>query len=55
LRRGAEINTAVLTESDVLHIRANELSGLELASKFGVTAAAVSAIRTRKNWAWLKG
>lgn len=55
LRRGRAINTAVLSETDVREIRAfgRAKKGTELAALFGVTPSAISAIRSRKTWAWL--
>lgn len=54
IRRGTKINTVKLTEDQVRDIRrrVNE-TGVALASEFGVTAANISSIRNRKNWAWL--
>lgn len=55
-KRGTEVNTNKLTEDDVRYIRSQKgkRTGLSLAKEFGVTAAAISAIMTRKNWAWLE-
>lgn len=52
-RRGARGSTnpkSKLTEEDVRAIRASSERGIRLAEKYGVTAALISAIRTRKQW-----
>lgn len=54
LRRGDKINTSRLSEDDVRSIRESTESGVALAKRYGVTAAAISSIRTGKNWGWLK-
>jgi hypothetical protein len=53
LRRGSDVNTSKLSREDVIAIRASSESGVSLAAKYGVTPAAISAIRTGKNWHWL--
>lgn len=52
--RGGRNAAAKLTESQVLEIRASVKPERELAEEFGISKAQVSAIRTRKKWAWLK-
>ncbi len=57
LRKGAAINTAVLTEADIHGIRkmiAGGISGVEIARRFGTTPSAISCIKTGKTWAWLE-
>lgn len=54
LRRGVKINTNKLTEAEVLAIRESDELGTALARQYGVTPAAISSIRTRKSWGWLK-
>ena len=49
-QRGEQINTAKLTEADVIEIRTSTESGNKIAKRKGVTQALVSAIRTRKVW-----
>jgi len=55
LRKGTSINTNKLTEDQVREIRAlrGVISGVAIAKRYGITAANVSSIQTRKNWAWL--
>lgn len=54
LRKGTLINTSKLNEADVVAIRQSANStGVEMAKQYGVSTAAISAIRTRKSWAWL--
>ena len=54
LRRGADINTSKLTEADVKSIRTDsEMTGVDLAQKYGVTPSSISNVRLRKSWAWL--
>ena len=48
--KGERQHAAKLTVEQVLYIRAIDKTGAELAKKFGVTAACVSAIIKRKNW-----
>ena len=48
--KGDRQHTAKLTVEQVLYIRATDKTGAELAKKFGVTAACISAIIKRKNW-----
>jgi|VirMetMinimDraft_7_1064189.scaffolds.fasta_scaffold103182_2 hypothetical protein len=54
LRKGTDINTNKLSEDQVIEIRNSKLKGIELAKIYDVTPVAISAIRTRKNWAWLE-
>jgi len=48
--RGAKQWSAKLTEDDVREIRKSNLTGKELALKYGVTPAGISNIRTRRIW-----
>ena len=50
---GERQHAAKLTASQVKEIRLSAETGSRLASMFGVTSAAISAIRTRKNWAFV--
>lgn len=50
VRRGVEHGCAKLTEADVLGIRSSPLGPNALADAFGVTAAHIHAVRTRKVW-----
>ena len=53
--RGAEHKMAKLTEEQIYEIRAASKHGVlgRLARKFGVSPCTLSAIRTRRSWAWL--
>lgn len=54
-RKGEEINTAKLTESDVRDIRSrskNE-SCAQIAKEFGVTKSTIVKARNGRTWAWL--
>lgn len=54
--RGERSVTAKLTESDVRQIKLLKSTGtsqVEIASKFGVSPAAIHAVWTGKSWAWL--
>lgn len=55
-RRGEEVNTAKLTEVEVLEIRRrkNSQSGVSLAKEFKVSTTTISEILSRKSWAWLE-
>ena len=48
---GERQHAAKLTVSQVKEIRLSSETGLRLAIMFGVTSAAISSIKTRKNWA----
>ena len=50
LCRGSDINTSKLSCADVLDIRESASSGVVLAKRYGVSTAAISAVRTRKTW-----
>jgi hypothetical protein len=57
LRKGENINTAVLTEADVRSIRRALMdgrTGRSLAAEYGVTPSAISNIKNRQAWAWLE-
>lgn len=47
---GERGSSAKLTEGQVREILASRRRGVDLADKFGVTPAAISALRTGKNW-----
>ena len=49
-RIGVTHPLAKLKEKDVRFIRESELSGVELASKFGVSSAHISAVRRNRAW-----
>lgn len=53
--RGEDVNTAKLTEEQVLEIRRLEATvpRKELADMFGVTHGTIWEIQTRRSWAWL--
>lgn len=53
-KRGEQHHWVKLTEKDVLAIR--KMSGLriEIAKKFNVCPANITAIKKRRSWAWLK-
>lgn len=56
-RKGTEINTNKLTQSDVTEIRSRPVRRgdlAELSDEFGVTKSTISDIRLRKTWAWLE-
>jgi len=53
--RGSQVGSSKLTESDVMDIRASSEPGPKIAARYGVTKEAIYAIRTRKNWGWLRG
>lgn len=48
--KGVKHNLTHLTEEDVKYIRTSEERGIDLAKKFNVTKAAISSIRTGRNW-----
>ncbi len=48
--KGDRQHAAKLTVDKVLAIRTAKETGAELARKYGVTSACISAIRKRKNW-----
>jgi hypothetical protein len=50
LRRGADHYASKLTEDDVRYIRQCTHTGVALAEKYGVSTAAISAIRKRQTW-----
>ena len=55
--KGITVNTAKLSEDDVLHIRDQLKEGVLqkiLASQYDVSIAAISAIKCRKTWAYLR-
>lgn len=52
--KGENHGQAKLTEDQVREIRVSSLSGISIAKKFGVRPVTVSAIRTGRNWKWLK-
>ncbi len=48
---GAAHHATKLTADDVRAIRASAARGVDLATQYGLTSAAICAIRKRKNWA----
>jgi hypothetical protein len=53
--RGEKSGMVKLSVADVIAIRhMSDLSTRAVASKFGVTGAAISCIRNGKSWAWLE-
>ena len=56
--RGEKAHNNILTESNVFEIRellaAGELTQKEIGKLYGVGISAISLIKTRRNWAWLK-
>lgn len=50
IARGETTRHFKLLEKDVREIRSSELSGLELAEKFGVAPSVISRVRTFKTW-----
>jgi hypothetical protein len=50
IKRGSQNVMAVLNEDQVISIRLSSEKGVELAKKYGVSQAAISLIRSRKNW-----
>ena len=50
IKRGSKNVMAVLTEDQVISIRASSEKGVELAKRYGVSQAAISLIKSRKNW-----
>jgi predicted DNA-binding ArsR family transcriptional regulator len=56
--RGTEINTAVLTEEDVVEIRCLYAEGgvsySDLALDFNVDRTTIGAIVRRETWAWVE-
>lgn len=56
LRKGSAINTSKLGIEQAMEVKRRARggeSGVALALEFGITPAAVSAIKTGKNWGWL--
>lgn len=51
--RGTRQHCSKLTEADVLAIRADTRVQHKIAKDYNITQRNVSAIKTRKNWAWL--
>jgi hypothetical protein len=52
--RGERNGCSKLTASDVRAIRASNDNQRNLSTRFGVSQSQISAIRSRKRWAWLK-
>lgn len=50
IKRGSKNGMAVLTEDQVLSIRDSLEKGVVLAKQYGVSQAAISLIKSRKNW-----
>lgn len=53
--RGERQHLSKLTQSQVLEIFKDARKGVIIASDYGVSAAAISAIKTGKTWSWLTG
>ncbi len=53
--RGELASRAILTEQDVLEIRASTLSMKELVRKYGVHRNTIDAVRLRQSWKYLAG
>jgi hypothetical protein len=52
-RRGERVNTCKLSERQVREIRGAGGNNASLARSYGVTPAAIYAIKNRKTWAWV--
>ena len=50
IRRGEEVNFAVLSAQEVLAIRSDYRTQKEIAFSYGVTHSNISAIKLRKSW-----
>jgi len=50
IRRGGRHPNALVTEDDVLAIRASNARQADLAAQFGLTQSTISDIKTRKSW-----
>lgn len=48
--KGEQVGTAKLTETDILGILASDISGADLARKYGVSPSTISLIRLGKSW-----
>ena len=53
--RGERHKLSKLTEAEVLAIRVDSRPHRKVATDYGVSHAAVSLIKRRKNWGWLEG
>jgi hypothetical protein len=53
IKRGSQNVMAVLTEDQVLSIKSSKEKGVDLARKYGVSQAAISLIKSGKNWGHL--
>jgi HNH endonuclease len=51
--RGIDVNTAKLTEQDVLAIRSDPRSSRAVGRDYGVSKTAILQIRKRRSWQWL--
>lgn len=51
--KGVNNNRSILSENDVLAIRASTLSGAALAQRFGITKTHANRIKARKAWSHL--
>lgn len=51
--RGVDIPSSRLTEREVVAIRADTRAQSMIAETYGISRANVSAIKTRRSWAWL--
>lgn len=53
--RGSRNGMSALTEDQVRQVRQlfGQISGKDIAERFGVSPSAISLIRKRKNWGWL--
>lgn len=53
--RGERHTSARLTNADVILIRASNESNVELAARYGISAASISSVRTGKSWRHIEG
>ena len=49
-RRGEKHGRSILTREDVIYIKTSGEKGCDLAKKYGVCEATISAVRTGRNW-----
>jgi hypothetical protein len=51
--RGEKHHNVALTAESVRAVRASDLKGVELATRYGVSQQTICDIRKRRSWAWL--